>query len=440
MLKDTDTVSVDRSTLIEGYTAVRALSLELCEPLEPEDYRVQSMPDVSPPWWNLGHTSWFFAKNILEPRAGYTFSSQGLEYVLNSYYETHGRRVPRHERGIQSRPTTAEILAFREEVDGRMIDLISSCQAADLPEVAFLVTAGIQHEQQHQELLVTEIKHILGTNAPSLRPAYVAGTPAAEAPSAPAAMQWTAFDGGVVEIGHLGEGWCWDNELPVHRRFVEPFAIADRLVTVAEYLEFVHDGGYERPLLWMSNGWQRVGQNAWKAPLYWEETCGAEDGRTIWTLTGQRSLRADEPVCHVSYYEADAFANWLAERHEGPGSIRLPTEAEWELAARSHRQAPVGSFLDDRNFHPRPAPPGSGPRQLLGDLWEWTSSHYEPYPGYRPFDGHLSEYNGKFMDNQRVLRGGSCATPRDHLRVSYRNFWPAETRFQFTGIRLARSP
>ncbi|MEM6705011.1 MAG: ergothioneine biosynthesis protein EgtB [Acidobacteriota bacterium] len=424
----TPPLAADAAALRERFRRVRALSRELCEPLQPEDFRIQSMPDVSPPWWNLGHTSWFFAKNILEPRTGFAFPSPGFEYVLNSYYEAHGERVPRHERGLQGRPTTDEILAFRKDVDRRMEELLDS--SSEDPELHFLTTTGIEHEQQHQELLVTEIKHILGTNARSLRPLY---SERRAAPSSTSPSSWIPFEGGLYDVGNLEGSWCWDNELPVHKTWIDPFSLASRLVTVGEYLQFMEDDGYRRALLWMSNGWGAVGSSGWEAPLYWERD---GDTWTQWTLNGQRELEVDEPVSHVSFYEADAFANWRALQEDGPGSVRLPTEREWEVACRTAEDR--GALLDDEEYHPQSAR-GEGLSQMIGDLWEWTSSHYEPYPNYRPFAGDLQEYNGKFMDNQRVLRGGSCATPADHIRSSYRNFWPGDTRFQFTGIRLARA-
>ncbi len=422
--------------LLQRYRRVRQLSLDLCAPLEEEDYRIQSMPDVSPPWWNLGHTSWFFAKNILEKETRYAFPSAGLEYVLNSYYEAHGERVPRHERGMQSRPTTREILDFRAEVDQHMLRLMASASPDQSERLAFLVTAGIEHEQQHQELLVTEIKHILGSNAPALRSPYHERPDATT--SAPGPLTFTTFAGGVAEIGAnpSPERWSWDNEAPRHRVFLEPFEVANRLVTAGEFAEFIEDGGYEQPLLWMANGWAAVQAAGWTAPLFWER-----HGQELlqWTLHGLVPVQVDEPVAHVSFYEADAYANWRSSRDSGSGRARLPTEAEWEHACTAHGHHQPGAFLDDGTLHPRVAPPSDVPCQLLGNLWEWTSSHYEPYPGYHPFEGDLMEYNGKFMDNQRVLRGGSCATPEEHIRASYRNFWPADTRFQFSGIRLARS-
>ncbi len=427
--------AVDRQALAEGYRRVRGLSMELTAPLQPEEYRIQSMPDVSPPWWNLGHTTWFFAKNVLEPHGAGAADDGRYEYVLNSYYESLGPRLPRAQRGLVSRPTNAEVLAYRRSVDGRMAALLASAPEASLPAIAELMATGLQHEQQHQELLLTELKHIFWTVPPPLRAAYPLAEPvpggAARAP------RWVEVAGGVVEIGNREGGWCWDNELAVHRAHLEPFALLDRLVTAGEYLEFIADGGYRQPLLWLSNGWAKAKEEGWQAPLYWWLEGGAW---WQWTLAGARLVAPAEPVAHVSFYEADAFARWKAASATPFREARLPTEREWEHAARQHGFAvDAGNFLDRRHFHPRPAPAGEGLVQMAGDLWEWTSNHYEAYPGYRPFDGNLMEYNGKFMDNQRVLRGGSCATPADHIRPSYRNFWPAATRFQMTGIRLARS-
>jgi ergothioneine biosynthesis protein EgtB len=308
--------------------------------------------------------------------------------------------------------------------------LIRESSDADFERVGFLITTGIQHEQQHQELLVTEVKHILGCNVPELREPY---RPArGERRTAPEA-RWVPFQGGLQEIGNLEGGWCWDNEMPVHKAWLEDFALLNRLVTNREYLEFVEDGGYSNPLLWLSNGWARVKELGWTAPLYWEGS--GDGGWQVWTLSGVRDLDPEEPVCHVSFYEAEAYARWK--------DARLPTEREWEHAARVSGFPGEGNFLDSGALHPRAAGAnvdshGGSLVQMGGDVWEWTTSHYEPYPGYRPFEGPLVEYNGKFMDNQRVLRGGSCATPANHIRASYRNFWPAEARFQFTGIRLAR--
>lgn len=419
---------MNREQLLERYRATRALSLELCRPLRPEDYRVQSMPDVSPPWWNLGHTTWFFAKNILEPFGSYREEDARLEYVLNSYYETLGPRIRRDHRGLVTRPTNDEVLEFRASVDQRMEELIRTAPESDLDRLGFLVLTGVQHEQQHQELLVTEVKHILGSNVPGLREPY-RPIPETNGHGKVAEMRWVPFEAGLYEFGNVEGGWCWDNEMPVHKGYLESFELASRLVTNGEYLEFIQAGGYRDPLLWLSNGWAKVRDEGWTAPLYWEEKDGAW---TVWTLAGDRELAPDEPVSHVSFYEAEAYARWKG--------ARLPTEREWEHAARvSGFPGTAGNFLDSRALHPVPVNGASGPLyQMGGDLWEWTTSHYEPYPGYKPFEGPLMEYNGKFMDNVRVLRGGSCATPADHIRPSYRNFWAPDTRFQFTGIRLAR--
>ena len=416
---------MDRNELLNRYRETRNLSVELCRPLHAEDYRIQSMPDVSPPWWNLGHTTWFFAKNILEPFGLYSAEDARLEFVMNSYYESLGPRIRRDHRGLVTRPTNEEVFQFRGSVDRRVEELLGNASEEDLERLRFLVYTGIQHEQQHQELLVTELKHILGSNVPELREPY-RSAPAVNSHVAPPS-RWVAFEGGLQEFGNLEGGWCWDNEMPVHKGWLDGFALMNRLVTNAEYLEFMADGGYRNPLLWMSNGWAKVKEQGWTAPFYWEE----DGGRwRLWTLSGVRDVDPDEPVCHVSFYEADAFARWQG--------ARLPTEREWEHAARVSG-FPGGNYLDSGALHPAPAAVnGSEMMQLGGDLWEWTSNHYEPYPGYRPFEGTLMEYNGKFMDNVRVLRGGSCATPANHIRASYRNFWAGDTRFQFTGIRLAK--
>jgi ergothioneine biosynthesis protein EgtB len=462
---------MERQALLDRYRETRELSVGLCRPLKPEDFRIQSMPDVSPPWWNLGHTSWFFAKNILEPFGRYHADDSRLEYALNSYYESLGPRLARDHRGLVTRPTTAEVYSFRASVDERLAALIGEAPEEDLERLGFLVQTGIQHEQQHQELLVTEIKHILGSNIPELREPYLAragsAPPANAAAAAPAKRgggpaggaggalanrrheaSFVAFGAGLHSFGNVEGGWCWDNELPVHAAYLADFALADRLVTNGEYLEFMAAGGYSDPLLWLANGWARVRDAGWEAPLYWER----DGGRwRIWTLSGLRDLDLDEPVCHVSFYEAEAFARHTARRGGDHAGTRLPTEREWEHAARlAGFPGRPGNFLDTAVLHPLaaapfPSRPGIGAngavlQQMGGDVWEWTTNHYEPYPGYQPFAGALMEYNGKFMDNQRVLRGGSCATPANHIRPSYRNFWPADTRFQFTGIRLARTP
>lgn len=422
---------MDRPSLRHRFESVRALSLELCRPLTPEDYRIQSMPDVSPPWWNLGHTSWFFARNVLFAWGRYQEDWKRLEYPLNSYYEGLGPRLPRLDRGRVARPTTEEVLRYRRAVDAGMLELIATvADGEELARLADLVEIGCQHEQQHQELLLTEIQHIRYAAPPELRSPYRPNPTASPDPPAPAGFE--GFAGGLVEVGNVEGGWGWDNELPVHRAWLDPFELGRRLVTNGEWLEFLADGGYERPLLWLSNGWAAVKSEGWRAPLYWELMDGTWQR---WSLGGLVPVDRREPVAHVSFYEAEAYARWAG--------ARLPTEAEWEHAVRVAGFDPAaGNLLDNlatSHLGPRFAvATGARLLQTAGDLWQWTTSHYEPYPGYKPFDGDLMEYNGKFMDNQRVLRGGSWATPRNHLRVSYRNFWPGNTRFQATGVRLAR--
>lgn len=431
----------EREEVLGRFRETRRLSMELCEPLRAEDYRIQSMPDVSPPWWNLGHTTWFFAKNFLEPWGLYDREDARLEYVLNSYYEALGPRVPRAERGLQTRPTTDEILAFRARTDERVETLAGRLSDDEWERAAFLLTTGIHHEQQHQELFVTEIKHILGTNDRELREPYKArdaGVLGAGGHGLAELVQ-LELEGGLDDFGNVEGGWCFDNELAVHKSWLEPYAVADRLISNREYVQFMEDGGYEEPLLWLANGWTRMQEEGWAHPLYWERV----DGEWVqWTLGGMQSVDLDEAVGHVSFYEADAFARWKGESCAAWSGARLPTEREWEHASRKLGfDRAGGNFLEDGLLHPRRQSAASdrGWTQAAGDLWEWTSSHYEAYPGFAPFDGKLTEYNGKFMDNQRVLRGGSCATPRSHVRVSYRNFWAPVTRFQFTGIRLGRS-
>jgi ergothioneine biosynthesis protein EgtB len=426
-----------REALLAAFSRVRQASLEMCRPLAPEDYRLQPMEDVSPPWWNLGHTSWFFVRNVLEPFGG-PIERQDAEYdyLLNSYYASLGDRLPRARRGSISRPTTEEIYRYRASVDRRVEDLVETIDEERLDALAFPLTIGMNHEQQHQELFYTEIKYILAENPRRLRRPYLAAAAEQPQPRPWREERFQQFDAGLYAFGHSADGWCWDNELPIHWQYLPSFAIADRLVTNREYLEFIDGGGYRRQLLWLDNGWSQVQAQSWRAPLYWERI----DNRWwTWTLAGMRPLALDEPVCHVSFYEAEAFARWKAQTYDDYDGTRLPSEREWEHAARALPAEPSDeAFLDSGRLHPAAAGDEAGLAQMAGVLWQWTSSYYEPYPGYRPFPGALAEYNGKFMDNQRLLRGGSCVTPRDHFRVSYRNFWPGQTRFQFTGIRLAR--
>jgi ergothioneine biosynthesis protein EgtB len=394
------------------FREVRALTLHLCEPLEVEDYVVQSMPDASPARWHLAHTTWFFETFVLSGQAPF---HPDYRFLFNSYYNAVGDRWERAARGALSRPTVREVMDYRRAVDKRVLDLFSTPAAEPLFSV---VELGLHHEQQHQELLLTDLKHAFGLNP--LRPAYRPAPP--PQPVAPAPLTWTEYPAEVRFIGHGGTEFAFDNERPRHRVHVGAFRLSGRLATCAEYLAFMNDGGYARPELWLSDGWAACGRHGWQAPLYWEKR---EGQWWLMTLHGLRPVDPAEPVCHISHYEADAFARW--------SGARLPTEAEWEVAAEGR---PVrGRFLDPGRLHPAPA--GADDSQLFGDAWEWTASAYSAYPGYRPPPGALGEYNGKFMCNQLVLRGGSCVTPPGHVRPTYRNFFGPEARWQFTGVRLA---
>jgi ergothioneine biosynthesis protein EgtB len=405
------------------YPRVRDATAILRAPLTAEDCAIQSMPDASPVKWHLAHTSWFFETFVLEARLpGYRTFHPQFRVLFNSYYNAVGDKHPRPERGLLSRPSLDEVFAYRRHVDLGMQALIESGALRDTA-VRALVELGLHHEQQHQELILTDVKHMLSRNP--LAPAYHrrASLHPTRARSSP---DWLGFAGGMTRIGHRGEAFCFDNELPRHRVFLEPFELAASLVTAGEYAEFIEDGGYLRPELWLSEGWETARAARWSSPLYWERTDGA---RAIFKLSGFDALDTAEPVCHVSYYEADAYARWAG--------ARLPTEAEWEHAVGE--KLPAGNFLESGALHPTAdTAVEDGLRQCFGDAWEWTSSAYAPYPGYRPAAGAIGEYNGKFMCNQYVLRGGSCATPRSHIRASYRNFFPAAARWQFSGIRLAR--
>jgi ergothioneine biosynthesis protein EgtB len=408
-----------RESLAGRYRAIRRATERLSGPLSAEDCQAQSMDDASPVKWHLAHTSWFFETFIVEQAVpGYRPFHPGFRVLFNSYYQSVGRQHPRPRRGLLTRPTLDEVFAYRAHVDTQMLTLLQARDDLD----AAVVELGLQHEQQHQELILTDVKHLLASNP--LRPAYRdCPQPAVRAP---AALHWQAFGEGIQLIGHDGDTFAFDNERPRHRVFIESFDLASRLVTNGEFLAFIDDGGYERPELWLSDGWNVVQARNWRAPLYWEQHGGSWQ---VMTLAGLHPLRADEPVCHVSLYEADAFARWAG--------ARLPREAEWEVAAAD--AVIDGNFVESDWLHPIPGPAGAaGLTQLFGDVWEWTQSAYAAYPGYQPPAGALGEYNGKFMCNQLVLRGGSCATPRDHVRATYRNFFPPDARWQFSGIRLAR--
>ena len=417
-----DGIPNDPATLITAYQDVRKTTEMMCAPLEIEDYVIQAMQNASPTRWHLGHVSWFFETFILQPYlSGYQLVNPQYQYLFNSYYNSAGPQFSRPNRGHLSRPTVAEVYDYRKRVDQGVLELIELTDPEKTPEVGSLNIMGLNHEQQHQELIFTDLKYNLSVNP--LRPAYhTREIPRGE--SIPA-LEWVGFDGGVFSIGHDRMGFAFDNEWPRHQTYLRPYSLASRLVTNGEYMEFMEDGGYERWDLWLSEGWRTVQEQGWKAPLYWEKLEG-----TWWmqTLSGMQPVDENAPVVHVSYFEADAYARWREKR--------LPTEQEWEHAAES--EPLEGNLLESRIYHPLPAT-GHGPKlkQIIGDAWEWTQSPYSPYPGFHPIEGAVGEYNGKFMVNQMVLRGGSCVTPQSHIRASYRNFFPPETRWQFSGIRLA---
>ena len=403
--------------LIRPYSSVRAKTLSLCRQLQPEDYVVQSMPDVSPTKWHLAHVTWFFERFVLEPYLdGYRCFDDSFHYLFNSYYVTEGSMHPRPRRGLLSRPLVSEILDYRAHVDAAMEKLLQS--GPDREGLEARVILGLNHEQQHQELLLTDIKHVFSCN-PTL-PAVDPDLPQAPQRAA-VSLEFEDHPGGVFEIGAGEDGFFFDNETPRHEVLLRTHAMASRLITNGEYLEFVRDGAYRKPELWLSDGWSTVNDRGWERPLYWSDDLERE-----FTLGGTRELDLNAPVTHVSYYEADAFARWAG--------ARLPTEAEWELAAR--RDPPEGNLMDSGYWQPVAATDSD--RQYFGDVWEWTSSPYAPYPGFEPLEGSLGEYNGKFMCNQMTVRGGSCVTADDHIRASYRSFFYPDARWQFLGFRLAK--
>ncbi len=424
--------------LAEQFRLVRQQTEHLAGPLQTEDYVVQSMTDVSPTKWHLAHTTWFWETFVLQPYLpGYKLFDASYPFLFNSYYVQAGERHCRAQRGYLSRPTVREVYEYRAYVDERMSDLLAGLSHDDRPRLTEVVLIGLHHEQQHQELILTDIKHVFSVNP--LRPAYTKSDPVPTV--APDPLRWIEFEDGLHEIGYhqdLDGPFSFDNESPRHRAYVQPYALADRLVTCGEYLEFINSGGYDDAAHWLSEGFAHVQQESWKEPFYWERR---DNEWWHYTLHGMRRVDPNEPVTHLSYYEADAFARWAGHR--------LPTEFEWEIAARSLDQGidSPGAFVESARLHPAAAATPAGGdgapqperfQQLFGVAWQWTQSHYSPYPGYRAAPGTLGEYNGKWMCNQFVLRGGSCATSRTHIRTSYRNFFHSSATWQFTGIRLAR--
>ena len=401
-------------TLAQRYRQVRQQTLQLCAGLTAEDVMVQSMPDASPAKWHLAHTTWFFEQFVLARDPRYRPRDPAWHYLFNSYYQSVGPMHARPQRGLLSRPSLDEVLAYRRHVDEALGAMLLRGDGAAPTAV---IELGLQHEQQHQELLLTDILHAFWSNP--LLPAYMQAAPA---PTTSVSLQFLAGGEGVVEIGHTGEGFAFDNETPRHNTLLAPHALANRLVTNEEYAAFVHDGGYREPSLWLSDGWATVQNEGWQRPLYWRA-----DLASAFSLAGVQALDPNAPVCHLSYFEADAFARWAG--------ARLPTEAEWEAAATT---LPAQGNLLEGIPHMPQAAQGKGLLQMYGDAWEWTASPYVAYPGFRPLPGALGEYNGKFMCGQWVLRGGSCATPAGHVRASYRNFFPPQARWQFAGLRLAK--
>ncbi|MBL8341602.1 MAG: ergothioneine biosynthesis protein EgtB [Rubrivivax sp.] len=435
--------------LLRRYRAVRAGTMALAAPLSEADCQVQSMPDASPTKWHLAHVTWFFETFVLERfEPEFRPHHAAFRVLFNSYYHGVGDQHPRPQRGLVTRPGLAEVKAYRAAVDERMEALLAGPLADEAHrQIAELVELGLQHEQQHQELILTDIKHLLGCNP--LAPVYRSAWPLAAV--APLPHGWVGFDGGLVQIGHGAEKnedgtgserFAFDNETPRHAVHLRPYALGNRLVTHGEWLQFVAAGGYAEPRWWLSAGWDWVRTNRIEAPMYWRRREGSagHHGWTAFTLHGEAPLDPHTPIVHISLYEADAYARWRGAESGVP--LRLPTEAEWEHAAQCHEAAAMrqANFVESGALHPMPVPaPQPGvPMQLFGDVWEWTTSSYQGYPGFRPWAGAVGEYNGKFMINQYVLRGGSCATPREHIRTSYRNFFPADIRWQFSGMRLAR--
>ncbi len=420
------------ANLLERYKQIRNFTEELCKPLVTEDYVIQSMPDVSPTKWHLAHTSWFFETFVLRPAystAAYSGKSykplkETYAYLFNSYYVQAGERFTRAKRGLLSRPTVAEVYEYRKYVDEFMVNFLENVNEPEFEKYAPVIEIGINHEQQHQELLLTDIKHVFSINP--LHPVYSSKEVPVTEKIPP--MEWINFEEGIFNTGHNGKGFSYDNETPKHKEYINSFKLASRLVTNREFLAFIEDKGYQTPELWLSDGWATVENEKWNAPMYWTKP---ESEWWNYKLSGFHKVDLNEPVCHVSYYEADAYARWAG--------ARLPTEGEWEAAASNIEEK--GNFVESGYYHPismEQLKNNSALNQMFGDVWEWTGSSYSPYPGYKTLPGALGEYNGKFMSGQMVLRGGSCATSETHIRKTYRNFFPPNARWQFMGVRLAK--
>jgi len=413
-----------RGVLLDTFKRVRANTESLAAPLSAEDQCIQSMPDVSPTKWHRAHTTWFWETFLLKARQpDYTEFDAEFCFLFNSYYEQVGARHPRHERGFLSRPSCEEVGQYRAHVDAAVAAFFDSATDEAIAAATPILRLGFAHEEQHQELLLMDIKHVLSMNPCSPRAYPFEGAPQAEIAGD---VQFLPFEGGLVEIGHAGDGFSFDNETPRHKVWLEPFSLADQPVTNGDYQAFIDDGGYSTATLWLSDGWAKISDAGWTAPLYWRRH---DDAWLEFTLHGDVPLDPGAPVCHLSYYEAQAFAEWAG--------ARLPGEAEWEQASKA--AAPEGRFMvPGQSAQPGPSPAGEGLKQMFGGVWEWTRSDYAPYPGFRPPQGAVGEYNGKFMSGQNVLRGGSCATPSGHVRATYRNFFPPDARWAYSGLRLAR--
>ncbi len=413
-----------KEKLTERFSAIREFSNFLVEPLETEDFVIQAIENTSPTKWHLAHVSWFYETFVLDKAiSDYESLHPQYSYIFNSYYLQTGEPHTRSKRGLLSRPTVSQVFEYRDYVNNEVLNFLDTATEDQLAEFGPVIEIGNHHEQQHQELMLTDLKYMFAQNPlyPTYRELNLSDG------DRPDALNWIPFDEGIYEIGNKGNEYTYDNEHPRHRKFLESFELADRLITNAEFMEFIDDGGYERSELWLDDGWVTVNKRDWNSPLYWHK----QDGEWhYFTLGGLKKVNPNEPVTHVSYYEADAFARWAG--------ARLPSEEEWEVAAGNKLYG--GNFVEQARYHPRPLQENqSGLKQMYGDVWEWTMSSYEPYPGYEPLPGALGEYNGKFMCSQYVLRGGSCATSETHIRKTYRNFFYPDARWQFNGIRLART-